>query len=78
MFTPVYRVDEPKDSVADRQKALLGFTSTQFLAKDFLGAIDPTVGRAVEYVATDDDTERLLQPLRARRPTVCTGRRTSR
>lgn len=60
MFSPAYRGEVPI-SVADRQANLLGFTSTQFSAEEFLNAIDPTVGRAVEYAITDEGTGRVLQ-----------------
>ena len=60
MFSPVYDSNGGTDTVADRRASLIGFTSTEFLAQRFLDTIDPTVGRAVEYVATDDGTGRQL------------------
>ncbi len=53
LVSPVYKAGAQHDTVAERTEALLGFAYTTFLPSGFFISIDPTVGRAVDYIISD-------------------------
>ncbi len=56
MVTPVYDQSMFHDTVAGRQAALLGFTTTSFRPSDFFEANDPSIGRAIHWAVYDEPT----------------------
>jgi diguanylate cyclase (GGDEF)-like protein/PAS domain S-box-containing protein len=56
MVTPVYDQSMFHDTVAGRQAALIGFTTTSFRPSEFFEANDPSIGRAIHWAVYDEPT----------------------